>query len=332
MEAGKNSFRTLIAAILMRYCLSGIISCLLLLTNCVASAQVSWKVVDSLFGPLPSSIHVYRTEGPVYGRPFIAYYVSAEISDKNLLFNADTGRLTPQNYYLKNKKPLVVVNGSFFNPNTYENLNVIIRNNRMISQNVSALKSFQSDFYYYPTRSAFGISKNRKPDVAWLFTDMAKRWPYGFQKNPIIARGRRSNPILADLNTLDNWTPWRMRTAIGGGPVLVQNGQVRITNREEQMFLGDKLELSARTAMGYTKDNRLIILVIEGSKAGVAEGATLSETATLLQSLACVEALNLDGAENSCMLINGKETIKSSTDQHRKIASVFLIERKKSKR
>ena len=313
----------------MRYTGRGIVACLLLLTNFVASAQVSWKSVDSLFGQLPSSIHVYRTEDRINGRPFIAYYVSADIRDKNLLFNVDTGRITTEGYYLKNRKPFVVVNGSNFNPNTFENLNVIIRNGRIVAQNITALKSLQSDYYYYPTRSAIGISKNRKPDVAWLFTDMSRRWPYGFQQNPIVARGKRSNPILADLNTLDNWDPWRMRTAIGGGPVLIQKGQVRITNQEEQMFLGDKLELSARTAMGYTKDNRLIILVIEKSKN--AEGATLTETAQLLQSLSCLEALNLDGGKNSCMLVNGKETIQSSTGIRPEIASVFLIEHKKRK-
>jgi hypothetical protein len=315
----------------MRYTLTGILAGFLLFTNYFASGQGSWKVVDSLFGPLPNSLHVYRTDDWLNGRPFIAYYVSAEIRDKDLVFNTDTGRTTPQGYYLKNRKPLVVVNGSFFNPNTFENLNVIIRNGRALTQNIGALKSVQSDFYYYPTRSAIGISKHRKPDVAWLFTDMARKWPYGFQMNPIVARGKRANPILADLNTLENWTPWRMRTAIGGGPVLIQNGQIRITNQEEQMFLGDKLQLSARTAMGYTKDNRLIILVIEGDTRGIAEGATLAETAVLLQSLSCVEALNLDGGANSCMLVNGKQTIKSSTGKPQEIASVFLIEKKKKK-
>jgi hypothetical protein len=329
MEAGKNCFR---GVILMRYILTGILAGLLLLTNCVASGQGSWKVVDSLYKPLPNSLHIYRSDGPFNGRAFIAYYISAELRDKNLVFNTDTGRTAPEGYYLKNKKPLVVVNGSFFNPSTFENLNVIIRHGRMVAQNVGALKSVQSDLYYYPTRSAIGISKRRKPDIAWLFTDMARQWPYGFQMNPIVARGKRANPILADLNTLENWTPWRMRTAIGGGPVLIQNGQIRITNQEEQMFLGDKLQLSARTAMGYTRDNRLIILVIEGGKTGVAEGATLAETAALLQSLSCVEALNLDGGENSCMLVNGKETIKSSTGKPREIASVFLIEKKKNNR
>ncbi|HSB94544.1 MAG TPA: phosphodiester glycosidase family protein [Flavitalea sp.] len=316
----------------MMYARPGILTGFVLLTGSLVSAQLSWKSVDSLFGPLPASVHVYYTNYPINSRPSIAYYISADLRDKKLVFNSDTGRLTPAGFYAKNHNPLVVVNGSFFNPGTFENLNLVIRNGRMLSQNVTALKSFQSEYYYYPTRSAFGISKNRKADVAWLFTDVARRWPYGFQKNPIIARGKRANPILADLNTLDEWQPWRMRTAIGGGPVLIQNGQIRITNQEEQVFPGDPLERTARTAIGYTKDNRLIILIVQGGQAGISEGATLLETAALMQSLSCVEALNLDGGVNSCVLVNGKETIKLPGGRQREIGSVFVIEQKKKSR
>jgi hypothetical protein len=317
----------------MRHAFSVAIACSCLFTFSMATAQRIWTRVDSIFGPLPSSIHLYRTQDTLNGRPCIAYYLSASLSDKKIIFNSDTGRNTAKSYYEKKLKPLVVVNGAFFNPQTYQNLSIIISNGRMLSYNIKSLKSYQSDYYYYPTRSAIGISKKRKPDVAWIFNDMSKRWPYGFQKNPIVARGKRPNPIMADLNTLDNWKPWRMHTAIGGGPVLVQHGQVRITNQEEQVFLGDKLELSSRTAMGYTKDNRLIILVIEGRNPGVAEGATLSETASLLQSLTCIEALNIDNGENSFMLVNGRETIKPSDSTNQQIIpSVFIVESKKTKK
>jgi exopolysaccharide biosynthesis protein len=58
---------------------------------------------------------------------------------------------------------------------------------------------------------------------------------------------------------------WKMRTAIGGGPVLLQNGEVKITNNEELKFVGKAInDKHPRTAMGYTKDGKLIILVIEG--------------------------------------------------------------------
>lgn len=291
-----------------------------------AEAQLHWVKMDSSYGPIPNSMQVFKSVGLLKNRPFRAYYVIADLKDRSLAFTTDTGRTTPAGYFEKNRRPYLVVNGSFFNTKTYQNLNVVIRRGQLLAYNIPALKSLQSDYYYYPTRSAIGISRKRKADVAWLFTDSAKRWPFAFQKGPIIARGHRSNPMLADLQTLENWKPWRMRTAIGGGPVLVQNNEIRITNQEEQMFLGGQFDLHPRTAMGYTKDNRLVILVIEGRNAGVAEGATLVETAEILKNLGCLEALNLDGGGSSCMLINGKETIKpSDKDGQRVVPAVFII-------
>ncbi|MBA2762830.1 MAG: phosphodiester glycosidase family protein [Segetibacter sp.] len=81
-----------------------------------------------------------------------------------------------------------------------------------------------------------------------------------------------------------------------------------------------------RTAMGYTKDDKLIILVFQGRFAGKAEGATLMQEARVLQSLGCWEALNLDGGGSSCLLINGKETIKPSDKEgQRPVPAVFMI-------
>ena len=166
--------------------------------------------------------------------------------------------------------------------------------------------------------------------MAWLFTDTAQRWPYAFQVRPIIAKGRTKDPAFVDLNTIDPWKWWKMKTAIGGGPVLVQEGRINITNQEEQMFADGAHDLHPRTAMGYTKKNKLIILVIQGRALGEAQGATLNEEAKILADLDCYEALNLDGGGSSCMLVNGKQTIRPSDKEgQRPTPAVFIIRRKK---
>ena len=121
-----------------------------------------------------------------------------------------------------------------------------------------------------------------------------------------------------------------MRTAIGGGPVLVQGGRIKITNNEELKFTGKAInDLHPRTCMGYTSDGYLIIMVIQGRFPGIAEGATLQQEAKLLVNLGCVEALNLDGGGSSCMLVNGKETIKpSDKGVERPVPAVFIINKK----
>jgi exopolysaccharide biosynthesis protein len=116
-----------------------------------------------------------------------------------------------------------------------------------------------------------------------------------------------------------------MRTAVGGGPALLHNGTIWITDKEEQIPSGEN-ELRPATAMGYTSDERLIILVIQGRSPGTAEGAMLREEAKILKDIGCYEALNLDGGGNSCMLVNGKETITPCDKQgQRPVAAVFMI-------
>lgn len=204
-----------------------------------------------------------------------------------------------------------------------------MRDERIISYNVPALKSRVSDSFYYPTRSAIGLTKKRNADIAWLFTDTAKKWPYAFQQRPIVALGKTNDPSFADLNTIDPWKWWKMKTAIGGGPVLIQEGKINITNQEEQIFVNGQEDLHPRTAMGYTKKKKLIILVIQGRAPGIAEGATLNDEAKILADLGCYEALNLDGGGSSCMLVNGKETIKPSDKEgQRAVPAVFIIKRK----
>ena len=110
---------------------------------------------------------------------------------------------------------------------------------------------------------------------------------------------------------------------------MIHDGRIRITNREEQLFPDASVEKHPRTAMGYTRDGRLIILVIQGRMPGIAVGASLEEEARILLDLSCYEALNLDGGGSSCLLINGKETIKPSDKEgERPVPAVFLIKTK----
>ncbi|RYF80497.1 MAG: phosphodiester glycosidase family protein [Chitinophagaceae bacterium] len=117
---------------------------------------------------------------------------------------------------------------------------------------------------------------------------------------------------------------------MGGGPALIYRGEVYVTNDYERMFAGKAInDKHPRTAMGYTADQKLIILVVEGRNKN-AGGATLPQEAQILKDLGCVEALNLDGGGSSCLLVNGKETIKPSDEKgQRAVPGVFLIKAKR---
>lgn len=309
--------------------------------------QLKWVNVDSLFQPLPASVHVYKTTDPLDGKPNIAYYLEADLKDKRLDFTVDTAykrRFKPSQFYEKNDQPLLVVNTTFFSFATNQNLNVVIKKGKTLSYNVHTINGKGKDTFTYrhPLGSAIGISKRRYADVAWVYTDSSLRFAYAtetvFQpvKDSVASFSFQyfleqfPQRSVVTKQGLRKHTRWKMNVAVGGGPVLLQNGDIRITNNEELKFTGKAInDKHPRTAMGYTKDNRLIILVIEGRNPGRAEGATLTQEAQIFKDLGCLEALNLDGGGSSCMLVNGKETIKvSDVSGQRPVPAVFIIRKK----
>lgn len=301
----------------------------LLLVTCFAlKTSAQWKEVTEKFGPLPENIQVYYSDDPFNGRAFQAYYVTIRPSRKTRFTTAigNGQRFTPQAYYEREGQPLLVVNTTFFSFETNQNLNVVMQDGRIKAYNVHALQKKETDSFYYPVVGAFGLTRHRKPDIAWIFTDSAVRHAYAFQQNPGLTTGSHARPVLSDIRTSVKPRKWKMQTAVGGGPVLVQNGLKQVSNREEMKFANGLLDLHPRTAIGYQADGTVIIMVVAGRMPGIAEGINLDELADVFVQLKCVEALNLDGGGSSCMLINGKETITpSSNGEQRPVPAVLMV-------
>src|SRR5688572_10443377 len=178
------------------------------------SAQITWKNVDHLFQPLPKSVHVYFTDDSLDGKPNIAYYVEARLKDKSLEFTTDTtfkGRLTPSGFYDKNNRPLIVVNGTFFSFETNRNLNVVMKDKRLVSYNSKTYKSpADTTRRLQIFSSAIGINRKRKADVAWIKTDSVANEVWASQKpNPergnYFARSSSGQTISYPAKDFDKW-------------------------------------------------------------------------------------------------------------------------------
>ena len=318
--------------------------------SCTANAQVNWVNLDALYQPIPASFHIYKCTDSIEGKPNVMYYAIADLKDKSLNFTVDTSkdrRLTPTEFYVKNDSPLLVVNGSFFSFTTNRNLNVVVKDGKTVSFNEHSIAGRGKDTFTFlhPFVSAIGITKSRNADVAYIYSDSSKRFLFASQTSVPIFKdsiadfsGNFIKKINADL--LENFSgnpatsskrfkKWKVKTAIGGGPVLVLDGAINISNDNERKFAGkSKDNLEPRTAIGYTKDNKIIVFVCEGRSIDAA-GLSLPAMASIMRDLGCTEAMNLDGGGSSCMLINGKVTnTPSSKGVQREVPSVFLIERK----
>lgn len=313
---------------------------LLLAVICTNSfAQVQWLNIDSLYEPLPGSMHVFSSTDSVDGKPNRMYYAIADLEDKELIFTADTTmnrRLTPTGFYEKNDHPLLVVNTSFFLFDTHQNLNVVVSQGKLLSYNQHSIAGRKKDTltYSHAFFSAIGIGPTGKADVAWILSDTALSYPLASQIPVPAFRDSLADPSWQYLQKKAamkkrNLSKWNVQTAVGGGPVLVQDGKVFIANNEERKFAGKAIDdRHPRTAMGYTREGKLIVFVCEG-RSEQAAGLSLKAMARILQQLGCVEALNLDGGGSSCMLINGKQTnVTSAKGIQRQVPSVFLIKRR----
>lgn len=94
---------------------------------------------------------------------------------------------------------------------------------------------------------------------------------------------------------------------ISGGPFLIKNGEIYVDAKEEK--LTNIVGRNPRTLIGYTKDNELILAIVDGRE-NKSVGMSLYEAAKFMQKLGCINAINLDGGSSSVMYLKGEITNK----------------------
>ena len=117
------------------------------------------------------------------------------------------------------------------------------------------------------------------------------------QLRPILP----SRKFNLDVKMSPDWNG--VNHILSGGPYLVKQGEIYVDMTAEKLAsVGGR---NPRTAIGYTKDNHLILLTADGRE-GASVGLTLNELANLMKQLGCINAMNLDGGGSTVMYVNGK--------------------------
>lgn len=107
--------------------------------------------------------------------------------------------------------------------------------------------------------------------------------------------------IELDLATTPDWKG--VNHIISGGPYLVKNKEVFVDMTEQK--LGSIGGRNPRTAIGYTVDNNLILVTVDGRENN-SVGMTLMELGRFMKDIGCVNAMNLDGGGSTVMYVNGR--------------------------
>jgi exopolysaccharide biosynthesis protein len=114
-----------------------------------------------------------------------------------------------------------------------------------------------------------------------------------------------------------------IKEAFGTGAWLVKNGENVAKNYEA--FMGYTTAYQPRTLVGVTKDNHLVLVVVDGRLKGKSLGMSGQESAKLMLELGCIQAAYLDGGSSSTLIMNNKVINEPSGGEERAVAHSILI-------
>lgn len=285
-----------------------------------------WSLSEN-FGDLPEYISVYKSPAAYGSKKFTGFIAVANISrGKFSVLGENYGYHTLSEFYESSSKPSVLMNAGYF-WDGYA-LGLVVRDWKIIKEgNPMVYRSVGGETKtYYPTRAAFGCDKNGVFTAIWSYTSAGVIYSYpspapnktGIEPKPIPSSTYPPGAVV--------WDPFM---AIGAGPLLIKEG-VYYNTWEAEMFdalsgVGPEVN-NPRSAIGVTASGYLVFFVCEGrNQTPDTPGLTLKDVTDIMLDLGCTEAINLDGGGSSCMLVNGRETIKPSDGQQRKIVTAVAV-------
>ena len=151
----------------------------------------------------------------------------------------------------------------------------------------------------------------------------AREWAL---KNLRVGARVRLNLNLWPVETeaADSWK--RATSVIGGGPQLIKDGRVEITNTSEKILPSFVNDGHPRTAIAKLKSGQILLVTVDGRQPGESIGMSLTMLADLLLEFGAVEAINLDGGGSTTMVIRNNLVNKpSDAAGERPVSDAILI-------
>ena len=177
---------------------------------------------------------------------------------------------------------------------------------------------------YSPYAPKYGMSLR----VAEGKITKASANPLDIPENGYVISGPKKllQPLLKDKNvkldikTVPEWK--NVRHIISGGPYLVKDSEVFVDMTAQKLgAIGGR---NPRTAIGYTSDHNLILMVADGRE-GSSIGMTLMELANFMKSIGCIGAINLDGGGSTVMYVNGQVVNKPQVKGGIPLSNAFVL-------
>lgn len=120
---------------------------------------------------------------------------------------------------------------------------------------------------------------------------------------------------------------WKQATSmVGGGPQLIKDGRVEITNAAEKILPSFVSDYHPRTAIAKLKSGQILLVTVDGRQPGESVGMSLTMLADLLLEFGAIEGINLDGGGSTTMVIKNKLVNKpSDATGERPVSDAILV-------
>jgi len=227
--------------------------------------------------PRPLIIHVVEIDLTAEGISFLATPGNGDPNgDEPGDPNNETTRQTTLNF-LKTSGAQLAINATFFGMGTLDtdNIGLVVSNGEHVSP-------FRGDW------PAINIDPDNRPTIVWGEDDT-----YDLNPNRVTHAPGCENP--------DH--PIILHNAFAGSDHIVIQGRP-LDHQPDRKFFTDA---HPRTAIGYTDDQKLLLVTVDGRQPGVSEGMPLDELADFMIKLGAVEAINLDGGGSTTLAIAAPE-------------------------
>ncbi|MBE9032234.1 phosphodiester glycosidase family protein [filamentous cyanobacterium LEGE 11480] len=243
--------------------------------------------------PLASSDSVsYRSE--ILGSS-LAHIVTIPANGNYVVKPVVAEQLKTIDQFAQSSQAIAAINGGFYDPKNQKTTSYVVTNKKTVAdpkQNEQLTKNPNLKIYL---RQIFDRSEFRRYNCAGNVK-------YGIQ--------RHSKPAPDGCEVID---------AIGGGPQLLPDlksqREAFIDPEMGRDAIGTK-NPNARSAIGITKDNQVVLVMVEQTKPDV--GMTIAELAGYMKSIGAETAMNLDGGSSSSIFHDNKTIYGSVVTREKK--------------
>ncbi len=294
-----------------------IILIFVLLVNTLFAQNITWKDITSNYS-FPQGIKLF--EGSRTSPVLKIYYLDVDLNNPKLAVRPYVSgtKMTLPDFAAK-VGAYAAINGGFFSDSSP--LSAVVYPNEVKALNVQTVG--RNGKTYPVMRSFFGMKKDRSLSVDWIFQYAATMNDIYTFSAPMSYINNDPNPKPYPFKT-DGLQYSDLLTGIGGGPTLVKGDTVNVTYDQEIMWGSGVGETNGdpRTAVGYTADKHVIMLVADGRQA-TSQGVSLPELAQIMKNLGCVEAMNLDGGGSTQMAVPNNYI--DSPSENRAVPAIFAV-------